>query len=149
MTLVEVVIGLVLLATLVGGVLVAFGRHQRQVRLAEQRLQAARAADDLLATFYQGGKRRLVAPSQGILQSAEGSLIWRTSIARQALVDDLPVHVVRLELFAESESRAGQPLVQVELLQPNEEAEIALRERIEEADQRGFFRRNPPGGRQP
>jgi type II secretory pathway pseudopilin PulG len=53
LTLLEVLAGLALLATLLAGVLTAYGNHVRQVRRTQLRLKAADAADRMLTDWFQ------------------------------------------------------------------------------------------------
>ena len=55
LTLVEVVAGLALLATLLVTILLAFGAHAGQIRQAERRLEAIAVADELLREWSAAG----------------------------------------------------------------------------------------------
>ena len=57
MTLIEVVVGLVILGTLVASVAIARGRALRQYARADLQLRAARVADQMLSHWHEGARR--------------------------------------------------------------------------------------------
>jgi hypothetical protein len=117
MTLIEVLASLVMLATLLAGLLTAYGAHQRQLRRAEQRLAAIQAADELLAGWY-GPRERVPRNANGLLPGTP-PWRWRTRAVQRSFVEVLPVEVVRLELFPAMASMAEtEPAAQVDLLLP-------------------------------
>src|SRR5947207_9417863 len=76
-TLVEVLAGLLLLATVLASALIARGRFLRQWAEADQRLAAAHAADAMLATWLGAPASSLVVPAQGAVPDLVG-YSWRT-----------------------------------------------------------------------
>ncbi|MDA7874776.1 type II secretion system GspH family protein [Rhodopirellula sp.] len=66
-TLIEVVVGLTLMATVVVASLLAFSAHQKQIRQARSKIAAVQVADDLL--------NRMSANRTGIPSSATGTII--------------------------------------------------------------------------
>jgi hypothetical protein len=121
MTLVEVVAGTTLLATLATGMLLAYGAHQKQVRRAEQRIVAADVADNLLGQWY-AGIGRIPRNQQGRVFSKQEPWLWRSRTIEVAAVGSIPVERIRVEIYREWERKDRQPLVVVELLAPLEES---------------------------
>ena len=127
LTLVEVVVGLLLLATLLVGTMLAFSRHARQIRLGQIRLEAVRAADALLAEWLsQGGQ---------IPVNAEGRVpkhtdfCWKTQPLADTIDRTFDIAAVRLDLYYRKEEVQSvrpdedralfeKPLVSVDLVVP-------------------------------
>jgi hypothetical protein len=99
MTLVEVVGGLGLLATLLVALLLAKARYTRQAAAADRRLQAVAAADALLAGWHQD-PRSLVRAGGGAVAGG-GEFSWRTQRVDNAAVSEMGAAVVRLEILDE------------------------------------------------
>ena len=99
LTLVEVVVGLVLMATVLVGSLLASSAHRRQFRNASNKLVAVGIADDLL---HQFDSRREGAP-----RSAVGAIagrrdwVWRTSVVGTTAPAGIAMPVIRLEILDE------------------------------------------------
>jgi Tfp pilus assembly protein PilV len=111
--LVEVLLGLALLAALLVSILTARSRAARQTVLARARQDAARSADRLLtrwwadpATFPRG--------ATGVMPDAP-QFTWRTRVIDNQSARNLGASVVRLELSAPD---APEILVAVEVLLP-------------------------------
>src|ERR1700712_4185437 len=98
-TLIEVVLGLVVLSTLLVSVAIARGRFARQWADADRRLRLVRAADELIATW--------LAPSPQPVPIGRGTLVsekdatWRTRILPDRGAASLNAVVVRLDLYDE------------------------------------------------
>ena len=109
MTLVEVVAGLALMATLIASLLAVKMRVVHQSHLAQRRQEAIAAADQLLTQWWQNPKT--------FPRSAAGStpsgLAWRTKIVPSATAAAAGGQVVRLEVFDDNGADAA-----VELLLP-------------------------------
>ena len=95
LTLIEVVAGLALLASLAVGVLLAISSYRRQMQHAQDRLLAADLADRLLAGWYSSG--RIPRAGAGVL-SADGRWRWQTRVTDRALIGSYPVEVIRLQV---------------------------------------------------
>jgi hypothetical protein len=101
--LIEVVAGLVLLASLLVGVLQAYGAHHRQLTLSRDRLAATQLADDMLATWH--------ANPRGLPRRAFGRISrcpeweWRTWIVDRRPVAGVAVEVIRFEIVARAAAR--------------------------------------------
>lgn len=94
MTLVEVIGGLALLATLLVALLLARGRYTHQAALADRRLVAVAAADQLLTSWHQDPST-LVRGGVGTIDG----LGWRTQLVNNPGVNALDAQVVRLEIL--------------------------------------------------
>ena len=114
-TLVEVVVALVLLATLVAGMVVAYSAHHRQALVAVRRNHAIQAADQLLDKWYSGSQENVPRNSFGAV-APDSPMAWRTQVVHQNLIETLPVEVVRLQVYANSSFET--PLAQVDVLLP-------------------------------
>ncbi|MCH1439061.1 MAG: type II secretion system GspH family protein [Rubripirellula sp.] len=96
-TLVEVVVGLTLLATVIVSSLLAFSKHQKQIRLARSKITAVEVADDLL--------NRMSASRTGIPSAATGPVpghptwSWRTSVTEKMLRNPIPMQIIKLQII--------------------------------------------------
>ena len=96
-TLIEVVVGLTLMATVVVASLLAFSAHQKQIRQARSKIAAVQVADDLL--------NRMSANRTGIPSSARGTIIdhpnwtWRTRVTAETIRAEIPLRIIQLEIF--------------------------------------------------
>src|SRR6476646_1672368 len=87
MTLLEVVAGLALLASLLGALLLAKVRYARQAAGADRRLEAVAAADALLAAWHQN-PQALPRDGSGMVPG-DGQLAWRTRSITNTGIEDL------------------------------------------------------------
>jgi len=125
LTLIEVVVALVLLASLVVGMVTAYSAHHRQGVLAHRKRRATAAADKLLTQWYLGGDAKVPRGGSGVLPGPT-PLVWRTEIVHRNVIETLPVEVVRLQIFSEavlarrpdSVADAPTPLAQVDVILP-------------------------------
>ena len=119
MTLVEVVVGIALLAMLLALILASFRSHAAQIRSAKRRMEAIRQADELLSAWTSSGQ----IPPVGDWGDIPGTSGWTWRIVRatesQELVR-LGATSVRLEIVAAREKIEEFPLSSVELLVPRE-----------------------------
>jgi prepilin-type N-terminal cleavage/methylation domain-containing protein len=119
MTLVEVVVGIALLAVLLVLILASFRAHAAQIRSAKQRMEAMRRADELLTVWTTSGGIPVVGEQEEIPETP--GWIWR--IVKTSGSDDLyqlGAAVIRLEIVATPETIGEFPLAAVELLVPAE-----------------------------
>jgi type II secretory pathway pseudopilin PulG len=122
MTLVEVVGGLGLLATLLVAILLAKARYTRQAADADRRLQAVAAADALLTAWRQD-PRSLPRAGSGMV-AGEGRFSWRTRTIANAAISEVGATVVRLEILDDRPEAAANPAVtSVEFVVEPEEAD--------------------------
>jgi len=132
MTLVEVVVAIVIAATAIVSSLIAYGQAERQHRNAWKRIEAARLADTVLATWYgtADGAPPLPAsslePTEGTFSETEGGWKWRlskipsedtpsrSSEVRNAI--DFSLSKYRLEILSEDrDSAESQTVLTLEL----------------------------------
>ncbi|MEM7557550.1 MAG: type II secretion system protein [Planctomycetota bacterium] len=115
-TLVEVVVGCVLLATLLVSTLLATSRYRNQIARAQRRQQAVYLADMLLASWWDSQKGIPLAESGFVadpLKPSSASLSWQTSVVSSRNVLGVVHPVVRLQVF----DRSGRSeLVAIEVL---------------------------------
>ena len=109
MTLLEVVAGLALLASLLGAVVMAKARHARQAAAADRKLQAVRAADELLAGWHQNPRTLPPGFSGAGVVPGEARLAWRLRPVSNGGIEQLGGRVVRLEIL--DERLAPSPVV--------------------------------------
>lgn len=114
-TLVEVVAGLLLMASVLVSSLLAFSAHRQQSRTADAKLAAVRVAEDLLLDFTARqdgipvGKRGRIAGTAG--------WFWRTTVVGTTAPVGVPLKVIRLQVIEVSGNRSV-PLATVDVLEP-------------------------------
>ncbi|MFK7738312.1 MAG: prepilin-type N-terminal cleavage/methylation domain-containing protein [Pirellulaceae bacterium] len=113
LTLIELVVGLVLLATVLVSILLASARYEKSSRLAKNRRQAVQLADNLLASWFDSPR--------GIPIQAKGrfgieDFVWQTQLVRNDQLFGRGVRIVRLDV-----SKVAMPgtstLLSIELVQ--------------------------------
>ena len=119
MTLVEVLAGLVVLATLLTAVTIARGRFVRQYAEADRRLQATRAVDALLSEWMSSAPESVPLNANGPLVGGAAKQVWRTQTVRQPAATQLGAITVRLEVFDASAPAARKPILALEFLLPS------------------------------
>lgn len=116
LTLIEIVAGIALLATLLVSTLAAFRAHAAQVRTAKDRLAAIQIADELLAAWMNAG----TLPSIGESEHLPDTKGWKWRIARPEPTRELRrlgALAVRFEILDSAEPNPTV-LTAVELLVP-------------------------------
>jgi hypothetical protein len=121
-TLVEVVAGLALLASLLTALLLARARYSQQWVLANQRLAAVQLADELLAEWWTE-PQELPRADQGVLDEQRGWK-WRTQVIQNHAADSIGVEVIRLEILQEDPEAI--PLATLEIVLPQQMIEEAM-----------------------
>jgi type II secretory pathway pseudopilin PulG len=117
LTLIEVTASLTLMSILLVSSLMAFGRHQRQLGLAEQQEYAIAAAEGLMHDWYSVNQR-LPVSGQGQC-GPQNQLVWATRpIGSEFIAGKVPADVIRLSIY--SSSQAQKPLFSMELVQAQE-----------------------------
>ena len=101
MTLLEVVAGLALLASLLGALVMAKARYARQAAAADRRVEAVAAADELLAGWHQNPRALPRDFSGSGAFPGDRRLAWRLRPVVNAGVEELGGRVVRLEVLDE------------------------------------------------
>ena len=115
LTLIEVIAAIALLGALLSATLVAVGRHTRQVRQAQDRIEALEAADRLLSGWFlqQGGELDAL---EGVVP---GHADWRWSVSgAQPEEQSSPAgaHVARLAIYDHLAQRGSAPLASLEFV---------------------------------
>ena len=128
-TIIEVLGALVLLGTVLASILTAQGRFIKQLASAERRLEATKAADQLLTLWWQdrakfprSGSGSVNEVVKGLGDSKSG-LMWQMTTLENRDFAVLGIDVVRLEIFdsREKSTTSGtasnrNPLARVEIL---------------------------------
>jgi prepilin-type N-terminal cleavage/methylation domain-containing protein len=116
-TLIELVVGLVLLATLLVSILLASARYEKSRRLAQNRSKAVQLADSLLADWFDspGG-----IPIQASGRFGNQDFLWQTQLVRNDQLFGREVLIVRLEVSTFSTQETTK-LISVELVQSGDE----------------------------
>jgi prepilin-type N-terminal cleavage/methylation domain-containing protein len=102
-TLLEVLAALAILATLLVGVMRAKGKAIRQQALAERRLEAVAAADELLSRWWENGALPVLADSGEFPLNPK--LRWRTGVISAARDPQNPFDVVCLEVVGATDEQ--------------------------------------------
>ena len=114
-TLIEVVIGLSLMATVVVASLLAFSGHQEQIRQANAKLADVDIADDLL--------NRLSATRDGIPMSGSGRIAnhpnwyWQTRVAGEVVCAQVPLRIINLQIIEREPNSKLNLLVSTSLVE--------------------------------
>ena len=122
MTLVEVVAGLTLLATIGAGSVMAFGVHQRQIKTARETLIAVQFADGLLSR-WQAESITVPVLRAGVFNDPDW--IWQTHPIRTESVAGLIVQVVRLDVMRRDRQGVLHRRMSVEVVVPPEKGGAA------------------------
>lgn len=95
-TLLEVVVGTLLLASVLVTSMMAFGAHHRQARLADAKREAVAIADELLHQF-DGRPEGIPTIGRGVIPGKQ-AWYWQASIVGTTSPATVPMHVVRFEV---------------------------------------------------
>ena len=108
-TLVEVVVGFVLLATVLVSLLLALARQRRNGEMARGRQAACLIADELLADWIESPTGIPLRGSGGVI--GRPGWFWRTTVQANRQVIGIPATIVRLDVF---ENQISGVLISVE-----------------------------------
>jgi hypothetical protein len=114
LTLVEVIAGLVLLATLLTSVLAAFKTQAGQIRAARDRLKASELAEGLLGDWMARDQLPPVG-TQKPLANTDGWM-WRVLANETQLSGPAPLRTVRVEICRPPDASGAQILASVSLV---------------------------------
>lgn len=114
-TLLEVVVGLTLMASVLVGSLLSFAAHRKQRRLADAKIAAVMFADDLLNEFT--ASRDGVPPTARGMIAGRPGWFWRTSVVGTAAPAQIPLRVIRLEVIEVVDDGSVRPLATVEVVE--------------------------------
>ena len=112
-TLLEVVLGIVLLATLVSAVVLATSAQQRKLALAQRKTLAIQTAERLLSGWT---RKTIDIPLRDSGVDEPTQFLWRTEVVSSRTVCLVPVYVVRLTIQNLNPSGALTQLCAVEVL---------------------------------
>ena len=111
-TLIEVIVGLVLLSTLLTVILISTGKLHRQQKAAIQKLEAVRILDELAGDFFREGFPNL--DTTGPIEN-QPKLIWKQTGQPSPIAPDRLVNV-RLGIFQSPASESNPQLATLEIL---------------------------------
>ncbi len=116
LTLVEVIAGLVLLATLLTAVLAAFKAHAAQIRGARDRLKASETAEELVSSWAAQG----ALPAVGTQKALAGTDGWSWRVLANDSQPSGPVKIgsVRIEIIRPRDVAGDEVLASVALVVP-------------------------------
>ena len=117
-TLLEVVIGLTLMATVLVSSLLSFTAHRKQRRFADSKLAAVAYADDLL-NLMSASPDGIPHVSRGPVQG-KPDWFWQTNVAGMIAPAQTPLRVIRFEIIETTAQGSLRPLVSIDLVEPLE-----------------------------
>jgi len=143
MTLIEVVGGLGLLATLLVAVLMAKARYTRQAAGADRRMAAVAAADALLSGWHQNAAA-LPRMGAGVIPG-DAELSWRTQVIANPAINEMAAEVIRLDILDNRRDAAANPvLTSVEfVIEPHPENAVAGKSETSHSPQGNHRKRRP------
>ncbi len=115
-TLLEVVVGLALMASVLVGSLLSFSAHRKQLRSADAKIAAVAIADDLLDRL--SGSREGIPSSQRGQIAGHPGWFWQTRIVGVTAPAGIPLKVVRLEVIEITQGRSQRVLSTVDVVEP-------------------------------
>jgi type II secretory pathway pseudopilin PulG len=115
-TLIEVIAGLTLMATVLVGSLLSFAAHQKQRRFADAKIAAVTIADDLLHVM-SNSPDGIPATGRGRIPG-QRNWFWQTSVVGAMAPAQTPIRVIRFEIMEQSSPGQIRALVTVDLFQP-------------------------------
>jgi prepilin-type N-terminal cleavage/methylation domain-containing protein len=115
-TLVEVIAALVILGTILSALLIARGRFSRQKLVAQRRLEAVHALDQLIDHWMTGPASAVPVQSSGALSDSSNQ-IWRMHLVPNPAAARLGTRVVRVDVIDPS---LREPILTLDLLLPVE-----------------------------
>ncbi|MGI9470653.1 MAG: type IV pilus modification PilV family protein [Rubripirellula sp.] len=113
-TLLEVVIGLTLMASVVVASLLAFTAHRKQRRLADAKIAAVAIADDLLNQL-SARRNGIPVAERGVIQGRP-NWFWQTQTVGTMIRAQVPLRVIEFQVIEVSEN-GWQPLVSTQLVE--------------------------------
>lgn len=100
LTLIEVLMATILMATLMVGLLVAFQRHRSQIKFAYEKHQALEFLDELLTGWFSNDDRLPDFPCRGVaaedLEWSAAVINW-TPFGTAGLIPQIEISVISLE----------------------------------------------------
>jgi type II secretory pathway pseudopilin PulG len=117
-TLLEVVVGLTLMASVLVGSLLSFSAHYQQRRIADAKIAAVTVADQLLDEL-SGTREGIPAIGRGMI-AGRPNWFWRTNVIGTAAPAEIPIRVIRLQVVEVNNEGRMLPLATVDLVEPIE-----------------------------
>jgi type II secretory pathway pseudopilin PulG len=117
-TLLEVVVGLTLMASVLVGSLLSFSAHHQQRIIADAKLAAVTVADQLLNEM-SGTREGIPAVGRGMI-AGRPNWFWRTHVVAAAAPAQIPMQVIRLEVVEVNNEGRMLPLATVDVVEPIE-----------------------------
>lgn len=119
LTLIEVIAAIAILGTVLVGIVMAKGRHMRQMALTHRQADIVSATDDLISRWWLNGQT-IPAPRSGTL-SGDPTLVWQTRLVTHPVLKSLEAQVVRLEVFDTralpgEQVASSEPIIQMDLV---------------------------------
>lgn len=115
-TLLEVVVGLVLMASVLVSSMLAFTAHQRQLRYAEAKLEAVLVADALLESFTSS--RDGIPPAASGPVNGRAGWYWRTQVVGVTAPADISLQVIRLQVLGPVREGSSRVLASLDVVRP-------------------------------
>ncbi|MEM9587060.1 MAG: type II secretion system protein [Planctomycetota bacterium] len=113
-TLIEVVVGLTLMATLLVSSLLAFTAHRRQLAAAMRKQQAIELADDLLSRLESS--REGIQPLKSGAVAGHPNWFWQTRLIGVTAPMRFECQVIRFEIIDRTPRGDARVLTSVDLL---------------------------------
>ena len=114
-TLLEVVVGLTLMASVLVGSLLSFSAHHQQRRMADAKIAAVAVADQLLNEL-SGTREGVPAIGRGTI-AGRPNWFWRTNVIGFTAPASVPMRVIRLEVVEVNNERRMRTLATVEVVE--------------------------------
>ena len=105
LTLVEVVASIALLGTMLTIIILAQGRHQRQIQRARTRIKACEAAEKLLTQWYVQNEDIPIDHTGQV--SGDATFDWRTRTVDSHDVERIGATIVELSIWHATADRQG------------------------------------------
>ena len=118
-TLLEVVVGLALMASVLVGSLLSFSAHHQQRRTAEAKIAAVDVADQILNEMSES-RAGIPLTGRGLI-TGKPNWFWRTSIAGVANPAQTPLRVIRFQVIEVNRNGRMQPLMSVDVVEAIED----------------------------
>ena len=113
-TLLEVVVGLTLMASVLVGSLLSFSSHRRQQRTADAKIAAVAVADQLLNEL-SGLREGIPAIGRGMI-AGRPNWFWTTDVVGTTAPADIPMQLIRLQVTEVDNEGRSHSLVTVDVV---------------------------------
>ena len=117
-TILEVIIGLILMSTVLVASMLSYSAHQKQLAVADKRIAAVSFADDVLGQLT-GGAKKLPRSMRGAIP-AQPNWYWQTSVVGTTSPMEVPMAVIRLQVVEVKPDGSSLVLTSVDIVEPIE-----------------------------